>query len=49
MKGASDDETVDEDKVFLKRKQIALKNDDKNLKMKPNMRYTEHHIGIIRT
>ena len=48
MHGQSDDEVVDEDKVFLRRKQIAVK-DEKKMKVRQDMRFTERHIDIIRS
>ena len=47
MQAASDDEVVDEDKIFLRRKQIA--KDTKRKKVQQDMRYTQRHIDIIRT
>lgn len=48
MQGGSDDEQFDEDKIFLHRKQIAIKDNKKN-KVRQDMRFTERHIDIIRS
>ena len=46
MNGTSDDENIDEEKIFIKRKEIAIKK--QRLQAKSDMRYTERHIEMIR-
>jgi len=47
MNGGSDDESIDEDKIFTKRKLIANRNKNKQKASQEN-RYTERHIEQIR-
>ena len=48
MNGGSDDETIDEEKVFIRRKMIAPRNKNKKQETQ-EMRYTERHIEQIRS
>jgi len=48
MEGGSDDEVIDEDKIFMRRGKFAI-DDPKRTKVKQDMRFSERHIDIIRT